>query len=348
MSVTPTMREQLHASLIKLRDKYRAGVKRSRYKAELEEYNARLGLHADIRDFERARKQTACDVEEYFGFAFYKKSDAERDAYLTRVRRSVLMQKIGDVDEGITVPGNKVLFNMYFQEFLRRAWINPTAATAEEFIAFVRRLGTVIVKPSDLRCGIGIHKFRYKDDESTLALYRQIYGEGYVVEEVLCQHPDLDALNPEVLSTLRVATYTDADDVHILATALRTASTTKDGLCVDNMKAGGLGCPVEMETGRIWAPAFNVRLERFDTHPVTSTHFVGFQLPMWQETLSMVRAAARKAYLLPRCRYLGWDIALTPDGPAIIEANWQQGCDIIEYGDQRGIYHELKRLCQKR
>lgn len=62
----------------------------------------------------------------------------------------------------------------------------------------------------------------------------------------------------------------------------------------------------------------------------------------------MVRAAARKAYLLPRCRYLGWDIALTPDGPAIIEANWQQGCDIIEYGDQRGIYHELKRLCQKR
>lgn len=342
------MREKLHRSLLKLRGWYRAGVKRSRYKAEVAEFNARLGLHVDVRDFERARKLTECDVEEYFGFEFYKKNDTERDAYLTRVRRSVMMQRIGDVDEGITVPGNKVLFNLYFPEFLRREWLNPTAATEEEFIAFVRRLGTVIVKPAALRCGIGILKFRYTDEENTRALYHGLRGEGYIVEEVLRQHPKLCELNPDVLNTLRVATYTDADDVHILATALRTASISKEGHCVDNMKAGGLGCPVEIATGRIWAPAFNVRLERFETHPLTGTCFVGFQLPMWEEALDMVRAAARKAYLLPQCHYLGWDVAFTPDGPALVESNWQQGCDIIEYGGQPGFYHELKRLCQKR
>lgn len=342
------MREKLHRTLLKARDRYRAGVKRARYRAEIDEYNARLGLHVDVRDFERARQQTACDVEEYFGFEFYKKNDAERDAYLTRVRRSVLMQKIGDVDEGITVPGNKVLFNLYFSEFLRREWLNPTAATEDEFVAFVRRLGTVIVKPAAMRCGIGIHKFRYADEAGARALYRELYGEGYIVEEVLKQHPKLNELNPDVVSTLRIATYTDAGDVHILATALRTASVSGEGHCVDNMKAGGLGCPVEMDTGRIWAPAFNVRLERFETHPLTGARFVGFQLPMWDEALDMVREASRKAYQLPQCHYLGWDVALTPDGPALVEGNWQQGCDIIEYGGQRGIYHELKRLCQKR
>ena len=43
----PSTREKLHASLRKLRDVYRAGVKRGRYKAEIAEYNARLGLRAD-------------------------------------------------------------------------------------------------------------------------------------------------------------------------------------------------------------------------------------------------------------------------------------------------------------
>ena len=126
----PSTREKLHASLRKLRDVYRAGVKRGRYKAEIAEYNARLGLRADVRDFEKARKQTDCDVEEYFGFEFYKKDEAERDAYLTRVRRTKLIRKMGDVDEGLTIPGNKVLFNTLFGEYLRRAWISPTAATA--------------------------------------------------------------------------------------------------------------------------------------------------------------------------------------------------------------------------
>ena len=91
-----------------------------------------------------------------------------------------------------------------------------------------------------------------------------------------------------------------------------------------------------------------MRLERFDVHPVTGTAFVGFQLPMWDEVLATVRSIARKAYLLPQCHYLGWDVALTPDGPAVIEGNWQQGCDIIEYGGQKGIYHELLRLSDKR
>ncbi len=348
MGDAPGARERLHASLLKLRDVYRAGVKRSRYRAELARYNERLGLSADIRDFERARRQTGCDVEEYFGFEFYKKGEAERDTYLTRVRRSALIRRIGDVDEGLTVPGNKILFNQYFAEFLGRSWINPTAATPEEFVAFVRSLGTVIVKPAELRCGIGVYKYRYEGDEAALGLYQKLYGEGTVVEEVLAQHPRLNELNPNVVNSLRVATYTDAEDVHILATALRTARDTQGDKCVDNMKAGGLGCPVDVRTGRICAPAFNVLLERFETHPMTGVRFEGFQLPMWDQVIECVRAIARKAYMLPQCRYLGWDIAFKPDGVAVIEGNWQQGCDIIEYGGQPGFYHELKRLCEKR
>ena len=77
------MREKLHRSLLKLRGWYRAGVKRSRYKRKWPNSTPVWVLHVDVRDFERARKLTECDVEEYFGFEFYKKNDTERDAYLT-------------------------------------------------------------------------------------------------------------------------------------------------------------------------------------------------------------------------------------------------------------------------
>ena len=64
-----------------------------------------------MRDFEKARKQTDCDVEEYFGFEFYKKDEAGRDAYLTRVRRTKLIRKMGDVDEGsATVPRSASMY----------------------------------------------------------------------------------------------------------------------------------------------------------------------------------------------------------------------------------------------
>ena len=57
--------------------------------------------------------------------------------------------------------------------------------------------------------------------------------------------------------------------------------------------------------------------------------------------------AARLAYTLPQCRWIGWDLAFLADGDvAIIEGNWKQGCDLIQYG-QGGIYHQLKQLTDK-
>lgn len=54
-----------------------------------------------------------------------------------------------------SVPGNKILFNLLFGEFLCREWLNPTACTAQEFAAFVKKHGTVMVKPACDGCGPG-------------------------------------------------------------------------------------------------------------------------------------------------------------------------------------------------
>ena len=338
------MNEKLHQLLLKPRNVYRAHVKRGRCKVLLERYNKMLGLNVTYEEYERTSRRTGCDEEEYFGFEFYKKTEAERDEYLTRVRRNEIARKVGDVVKPLTIPGNKVLFNMIFGEFLHREWINPTAATPEAFAQFVRKHGNVLVKPSTLCSGSGIYKYAYEGDEAAHALQKKLYGGGYVVEEILKQHPHMDQINPHTINSLRVATYTDADEVHLLAAALRFSMHAEG--CIDNLHAGGCACAVNTRTGVITSDAFNNDFSRHSEHPLTGTHFKGFQLPMWDQVVETVRAASRRAYELPQCRFLGWDIAFTPDGVAVLEGNWMQGCDLIQYA-QGGIYHQLNRLSDK-
>ena len=284
-------------------------------------------------------------MDEFFYFEFYAKSDAERDAYLTLARQDVIARRVGDVLWPLTIPGSKVLFDSLFDEFLHRRWCNPSGCTAEEFVRFAASLGEMLVKPADMFQGIGIYKYRYESEEAALELYHQLRGRGALVEEILPQHPQMAKLNPHVLNTVRVATYTDADDVHILAAAMRT--NARADKCTDNMhgEGDGLACLLDPQTGKVVGYTYNNRMKRFETHPLTGIPFMGFQVPLWDEALDMVREAARKAYGY-NCHWIGWDVAITPDGPALIEANWRPGTELPQAGGP-GIYRQLLELSKK-
>ena len=117
--------------------------------------------------------------------------------------------------------------------------------------------------------------------------------------------------------------------------------------CTDNMhgEGDGLACRLDPQTGRVVGYTYNNRMKRFETHPLTGIPFMGFQVPLWDEALDMVRKAARKAYGY-NCHWIGWDVAITPDGPALIEANWRPGTELPQTGGP-GIYHQLLELSKK-
>jgi hypothetical protein len=58
--------------------------------------------------------------------------------------------------------------------------------------------------------------------------------------------------------------------------------------------------------------------QRVEVHPDTGTRFSGLQMPFWKEVLDLCTRAAR---VTPNLRSVGWDIALTPEGPVIVEGN---------------------------
>lgn len=74
-------------------------------------------------------------------------------------------------------------------------------------------------------------------------------------------------------------------------------------------------------------------------HPGTQIKMVGYQIPLWQEVLDSVASAAKH---IPGCRYIGWDVAITPHGIEMIEGNHNPGYVCMEYFGETGWYEKIK------
>ena len=83
----------------------------------------------------------------------------------------------------------------------------------------------------------------------------------------------------------------------------------------------------------------------YTEHPETHHKFVGEQLPMTQEAIALAFTAARR---LPQVAYVGWDIAITPNGPALIEGNPFPGHDLLQLPphapDGIGVLPEFREI----
>jgi len=153
--------------------------------------------------------------------------------------------------------------------------------------------------------------------------------DRFIIEERMENHPDLIELtDTAVLHTVRIVTAIDSSgEVLILFAAQKFAGGSKTG--VDHFSCGTVGnylAEVSLDQGRIVKAVFGTEdgfeLGDLENHPKTGHPIVGFRVPFWQDAREMVIDAARK--FLP-IKTIGWDVAITPDGPMIIEGNTNWG-----------------------
>ena len=92
--------------------------------------------------------------------------------------------------------------------------------------------------------------------------------------------------------------------------------------------------------GRVSGPVRNIPDPGVNTrHPPSCAYLPGFQIPFWPVLTACVRRAMDR---VPGMGYVGWDIAVTPDGPELIEGNWHwPGGNIIQF-DGVGKYPLLR------
>lgn len=151
--------------------------------------------------------------------------------------------------------------------------------------------------------------------------------QGFLLEERLIGHPALARFNPDSVNTCRIVTLLDLDgEAEILFAALRIGGKGKN---TDNWHTQGIGTPIDKDTGVIGEgmirPEFGGTIHT--SHPGTGVTFTGEKIPFWPEIAQLVLHAAR---VTPFIHSVGWDVAATPDGPVIIEANFKWAPLIIQ------------------
>ena len=195
----------------------------------------------------------------------------------------------------------------------------------------------LFVKPAGTDWGIGVQAFTrtstgFQDVSSgtvetasslVAALTSSRFGR-MVVQERLRNHEEIELLTgTKTLQTVRIQTVLTSRSECVMGGCIFKFAA--GGGVADNIVRGTTGnflAGVGLASGVLRAAvryrASQVGLERVETHPQTGLPIAGFRLPWWEEAKDLV---VRAATVFAPLRTIGWDVALTPAGPVLVEGN---------------------------
>lgn len=156
---------------------------------------------------------------------------------------------------------------------------------------------------------------------------------AYLLQPVAQNHPFLARYTPN-LCTVRVCILVDGPQVHIPFCVLKMP--TSDNVADSFWRKGNVACKVDTETGKIATIRTKDPFKTTDheVHPESGLPLMGETLPHWQELMDLAREVAQ---IFPAVKYQSMDIAITPDGPLIIEVNTSGGFDLPQLATGEGF-----------
>lgn len=165
----------------------------------------------------------------------------------------------------------------------------------------------------------------------------------YIIQEKISQqHAALSAIYSKSINTIRLVTVVDpvTNTPCVLSAVLRVGCGISE---VDNWAVGGLCVGIqesgELEKFAFYKPGFGTKVS---THPNSGIIFKGYKIPYFKEAIS---EAIRFHKILGGIHSIGWDIAITENGPCFIEGNdnWEITLhQVTSHGMQKEFEHYFK------
>ncbi|WP_323617167.1 sugar-transfer associated ATP-grasp domain-containing protein [Erysipelothrix rhusiopathiae] len=276
---------------------------------------------------------------DYFEFEFYLLKRAERKTFITGGIANSIIVKYNQKEFRHKF-ADKSEFNKVFREYIGRDFVDLRESSDELVKAFLTGHDVVMAKVTDSLMGYGVERFVTAEIED-FDLFKQERMERrqFLIEEYFVQHEAMSSLYPESVNTLRMITFFDGKDVHVLEGVLKIGN----GGHLDNFGAGGMYTVLD-DSGKVLYPAFDKDAVAFKKHPITGTDIVGFQVPLYNDIVEMLDRAARE---VPQIQYVGWDVAVGQKRPSLIEGNYNTGVFQMKpslTGSKEGLLPKFRKV----
>jgi hypothetical protein len=255
--------------------------------------------------------------QDYYDWDFQMLKRAERRTYMTHPKSNHLVNRDNQPEFRHTFR-DKIEFNTKFPDQIGRAWLDIRETTSNELRDFAVERGRIMAKVPDSLSGMGIRSYRANEITNWEAFRTKLLaGRQFLVEEFILQHPEMDRMCPTSVNSLRMITYFDGQHTTLLASVLKIGN----GGDVDNFSSGGMYTMLDDE-GVAHYPAFDAVGGTYSLHPLSGASIVGFRVPYFREAVALVNQVSP---VVPQVPYIGWDVAITPQGPILIEGNPNSG-----------------------
>lgn len=297
----------------------------------------------------------------YFGWFFYRKDMTNVENYLDlKEFYSIINSKKLNIPEYLPFLENKLVFSLLCEKhninspkvvsynlksefFVKKA--NDTISDKENLYHFfydqfkktnVDKLflkslcgfggiGMICLKKNDLKTQIDTH-------------YKAIINGDFIHQIGIVQHDSINEIYPNSANTIRIDTYISNDNkIHILAAAM---SFGAEGNSIGNVCSGGYFVPINMDNGTLMESGVQAMIhggKSVTKHPDTNYRFDGFTIPFFEESKQLCLTLTK---YIPN-RLIGWDIAITPEGPTVLEGNLTPDITMGEFSIGGYLTHPL-------
>jgi hypothetical protein len=160
------------------------------------------------------------------------------------------------------------------------------------------------------------------------------YAAGYMFQPLMQPHPEIGALCGARLATVRMLTLLTDDGPRLLGAAWKIPGG--DNIADNYWRRGNLLAQIDLQTGDVLrvVTGSGFGLTQSARHPDTGAAFAGFRHPHWEAMSALALDGAR---LMRHVPLIGWDIALTADGPTIVEMNDMPDFSLIQLAERKGM-----------
>lgn len=271
--------------------------------------------------------KSGCGYSDYLNYQLYNKTFKEISEYVT-IKHQDKFYEIVSPAKYKTFFTIKPNFLNNFKDFINRDFFEN--GTVDDLKKFLSNNEEFMVKPRDGLGGKGVYKEYRKNIKDVNEFYDYLKNNNLFIEEYVKQNKEINKLCKESVNTIRIMTFAYNGKSEIVYAAMRIGNGVNN---VDNFHQGGMGCKIDLDKGILIGDAYDKDLNHFKVHPKSKVKFDGFKIPYWEEAKKLVLDASK---VNNNIHMVGWDVAITDDGPTLIEGNRRPGFDLIQVLSKRG------------